>query len=192
MSQDKYNNYKKNFTRFFQRSRRLPSYAEMLSIFGFKSKNAVAKVVNKFIEEGLIAKDETGRLVAGPDMLGLKLIGNIQAGLPTDAEQQTGETVSLDEYLIEKKDKTYLLEVNGDSMIEAGINEGDLVVVEQGRAPKFGDIVIAEVDHEWTMKYYEKQAGRIVLKPANKNYPLIKPSGELKIGGVVKGVIRKY
>jgi len=77
-------------------------------------------------------------------------------------------------------------------MIEAGINEGDLVIVEQGRTPKVGEIVIAEVDHEWTMKYLEKEGGKMILKPANKNYPLIRPQGEMNIGGVVRGVVRKY
>ncbi|PIR93485.1 LexA family transcriptional repressor [Candidatus Falkowbacteria bacterium CG10_big_fil_rev_8_21_14_0_10_43_10] len=192
MSKENYQNYKKHFINFYQRSRRLPSYAEMLSIFNFQSKNAVAKVVAKFVDEGLVGKDETGRLIAGPDMFGVRLLGTVQAGLPTTAEQEVGEALSLDEYLIEKKDKTYLLEVTGDSMIEAGINEGDLVIVEQGRAPKVGDIVIAEVDHEWTMKFLEKENGRMILKPANKNYPIIRPQGEMNIGGVVKGVARKY
>ncbi|PIR92660.1 LexA family transcriptional repressor [Candidatus Falkowbacteria bacterium CG10_big_fil_rev_8_21_14_0_10_44_15] len=192
MSKENYQNYKQHFINFYQRSRRLPSYAEMLELFRFSSKNAVAKVVGKFVDEGLVTKDETGHLIAGPDMFGVRLLGNVQAGLPTTAEQVEGEAVSLDEYLIEKKDKTYLLEVTGDSMIEAGINEGDLVIVEQGRTPKPGDIVIAEVDHEWTMKYFVKENGRVILKPANKNYPLIRPQGELNIGGVVKGVVRKY
>ena len=192
MSKEKYDYYKKNFITFYQKSRRLPSYAEMLELFHFSSKNAVSKVVSKFVEEDLVSKDENGRLIAGPDMFGVRLIGNIQAGLPTDAEQEIGESLSIDEYLIEQRDKTYLLEVNGDSMIEAGINEGDLVIVEQGRTPKIGDIVIADVDNEWTMKYFEKEKGKTILKPANKNYPIIRPVGELKIGGVVKGVVRKY
>ena len=164
----------------------------LASCGGGLPKNAVAKVVAKFVDEGLVGKDETGRLIAGPDMFGVRLLGTVQAGLPTTAEQEVGEALSLDEYLIEKKDKTYLLEVTGDSMIEAGINEGDLVIVEQGRAPKVGDIVIAEVDHEWTMKYLDKENNRMILKPANKNYPLIRPQGEMNIGGVVRGVIRKY
>jgi len=191
MSKENYQNYKKRFISFYRRTRRLPSYADMLSIFNFQSKNAVAKVVAKFIDEGLVGKDETGHLAAGPDMFGVRLIGAVQAGLPTTAEQEVGEALSLDEYLIEKKDKTYLLEVTGDSMIEAGINEGDLVVVEQGRAPKLGDIVIAEVDHEWTMKFLAKENSRMILKPANKNYPINKPQGEMNIGGVVRGVVRK-
>ena len=192
MSQEKYNNYRKHFINFFQKTRRLPSYTEMLDLFNFKSKNAVSKVIGKFVDDGLISKDESGHLIAGPDMLGIRLVGNIQAGLPTDATQEIGEALSLDEYLIEKKDRTYLLEVTGDSMIEAGINEGDLVVVEQKSTPKIGDIVIAEVDHEWTMKFLEKEKGKNVLRPANKNYSIIRPVGELKIGGVVKGVVRKY
>ena len=192
MSQDKYNQYKKSFISFYQKSRRLPTYAEMLALFNFSSKNAVAKVVGKFVDDELVGKDENGRLVAGPDMFGIRLVGNVQAGLPTSAEQEVGEALSLDEYLIEKRDKTYLLEVTGDSMIEAGINENDLVIVEQGKTPKVGDIVIAEVDNEWTMKYFEKEKSKVVLKPANKNYPIIRPIGELKIGGVVTGVVRKY
>jgi len=192
MSQEKYHQYKKNFIGFYQKARRLPSYAEMLELFHFHSKNAVAKVVSKFVDDGLVGKDENGRLIAGPDMFGVRLLGTVQAGLPTTAEQEVGESLSLDEYLIEKKDKTYLLEVTGDSMIEAGINEGDLVVVEQGRTPKISDIVIAEVDNEWTMKYFEKENGKVILKILNKNYPLIRPVGELKIGGVVTGVVRKY
>ena len=192
MSRDKYNIYKKSFISFYHKTRRLPSYAEMLELFHFSSKNAVSKVVAKFIDEELVSKDENGHLIAGYDMFGVRLVGSVQAGLPTDAQQEIGEALSLDEYLIEKKDKTYLLEVNGDSMIEAGINEGDLVIVEQGRTPKLGDVVIADVDNEWTMKYFEKEKGRAILKPANKNYPIIRPVGELKIGGVVKGVVRKY
>lgn len=192
MSQEKYSGYKKSFIGFYQNARRLPSYAEMLELFRFSSKNAVAKVVSKFIDDELVAKDENGRLVAGPDMFGVRLVGTVQAGLPTNATQEVGEALSLDEYLIEKKDRTYLLEVTGDSMIEAGIHESDLVVVEQGKTPRTGDIVIAEVDSEWTMKYFEKDKGKVVLKPANKNYPVIRPVGELKIGGVVTGVVRKY
>ncbi len=192
MSQEKYNYYKKNFVSFYQKTRRLPSYAEMLELFHFHSKNAVAKVVSKFVDEGLVTKDESGHLIAGPDMFGVRLIGSVQAGLPTSAEQEVGEALSLDDYLIKNKERTYLLEVSGDSMIEAGINEGDLVIVEQGREPKLGEIVIAEVDHEWTMKYYEKNKNKIILRPANKNYSDIIPSQELKIGGVVTGVIRKY
>ena len=77
-------------------------------------------------------------------------------------------------------------------MIEAGIQEGDLVLVERGRQPKHRDIVIAQVDNEWTMKYYEKSGKDTRLVAANKKYPPIVPKKELIIGGVIIAVIRKY
>ncbi|MFZ5390876.1 MAG: LexA family protein, partial [Patescibacteria group bacterium] len=79
-----------------------------------------------------------------------------------------------------------------DSMIEAGIQPDDQVIVERGRTPKNGDIVVAEVDNEWTLKYFDKQNGQTKLLPANKNYQPIIPRQELKIGGVVTAVVRKY
>ena len=77
-------------------------------------------------------------------------------------------------------------------MIDEGIKEGDLVLVERGRQPAHGDIVIAQVDGDWTMKYYEKKGGKVVLRAANKKYPLIEPKRELIIGGVVIANVRKY
>ncbi len=100
--------------------------------------------------------------------------------------------MSMDEYLITRPEASYLLQVSGDSMIGAGIVEGDLVIVEKGREPKSGDIVIAEVDGEWTMKYFWKQGKAVVLEAANPKYPRIRPKTELKLGGVVTAVIRKY
>ncbi|MDD5101338.1 MAG: S24 family peptidase, partial [Syntrophales bacterium] len=70
--------------------------------------------------------------------------------------------------------------------------EGDLVIVERGREPKGGDIVIAEVDGEWTMKHFRREGKTVVLEAANPKYPPIRPREELKLGGVVTAVIRKY
>jgi SOS-response transcriptional repressor LexA len=98
----------------------------------------------------------------------------------------------MDEYLITRPEASYLLQVSGDSMSGAGIMEGDLVVVEKGREPKGGDVVIAEVDGEWTMKYFRKQGKEVVLEAANPKYPPIRPRQELKLGGIVTAVIRKY
>jgi len=98
----------------------------------------------------------------------------------------------MDEYLITRPEASFLLQVNGDSMNGAGIMEGDLVVVERGRDPKGGDIVVAEVDGEWTMKHFRREGKAVVLEAANPRYPPIRPKEELKIGGVVTAVIRKY
>jgi len=77
-------------------------------------------------------------------------------------------------------------------MSGAGILPGDMVIVDKGQTPKSGDIVIAQVDGEWTMKYLRKRGDSITLVPANPKYQPIKPKNELKISGVVTAVVRKY
>ena len=102
------------------------------------------------------------------------------------------DIISLDEYLITRPDSSFLLTVSGDSMIGEGIKAGDLVIVERGREPKSGDVILAEVDGEWTMKYFRRQGKEIVLEAANPQYPPIRPKSELRVGGVISAVIRKY
>ncbi len=186
------NNYKDKIIRFYKETKRMPSYAEIMKLLGFRSKNAVYKLVNKLVGEGMLDKDSSGRLVPNKLFGEVPLLGLVEAGFPTAAEEELVDTMSIDEYLIEHKEATYMLEVKGDSMIDAGIQEGDLVIAERGREPRIGDIVIAEVDGGWTMKYYRKTAGKVWLEPANKAYPPIHPEQDLKIAAVVKGVIRKY
>jgi len=151
--------------------------ARSWALAGFKSKNAVHKLVGKLIELGVVAKDTTGRLI--PKRLGtaLPVLGVVAAGWPSPAEEELLDTMTLDEYLIQNKEATYLLQVKGDSMIEAGIMPGDHVLVERGAEPKDGDIVIAEVDGSWTMKFFRKRGSRVVLVPGNKKY---KPSPQKK------------
>jgi len=85
-----------------------------------------------------------------------------------------------------------MLTVSGDSMMEAGIHPGDIVLVERGSQPKSGDIVVAQVDGEWTLKYFRKDRRRIILEPANRLYQPIYPRQSLIMGGIVRAVIRKY
>lgn len=187
-----FTNYKNKILDFYTGNKRMPSYAEIMKLVGFKSKNAVYKLVQRLIEEGVVSKDSSGRLVPNKIMGEVPLLGLVEAGFPTIAEESALDSMNLDNYLIEKKDSSYLLEVKGDSMIDAGIQEGDLVIAEKGREPKIGDIVIAEVDGGWTMKYYRKKDGKVYLQPANSKYKLIYPTESLNIAAVVKGVIRKY
>jgi repressor LexA len=100
--------------------------------------------------------------------------------------------MSLDEWLITKKEATYMLKVKGESMLGAGIQPGDFVLVERGAEPRVGDIVIAEVDGEYTMKYYRRKGNKIYLEASNDKYQDIYPKEELKIPAVVRAVIRKY
>jgi repressor LexA len=177
---------------FFRDHRRIPSYAEMINLFDVKSKSVVHFWINKLIEAGILEKDQKGHLAFTKNAFGIPMIGSVQAGFPFPAEEELRDVISLDEYLITRPDASFLLKVTGDSMIGEGIREGDLVIVEKGREPKNGDIVIAEVDGEWTMKYFIRKGKTIVLEAANPKYPPIKPRSELRLGGVVTAVIRKY
>ena len=193
MSNEKYSTYRDKILVFYRKNRRMPGYKEIMSLVGFKSKNAVYKLINKLVDDGIVDKDSNGKLTPMKIFGEVPLLGLVEAGIPTTVDQDNSESLSLDEYLIGgNKNSTYLLEVKGDSMIDEGIREGDLVLVERRGDPKDGDIVIAEVDGGWTMKYFKKKGSIVYLKPANKNYSPIYPSYDLKVAAIVRGVIRKY
>lgn len=178
---------------FHAKHERLPSYDEMQTVLGYRSKGGVSTLMPHLLKRNILKKDITGRLIQGALLKsGLRVLGSIQAGFPSSAEEELIDTLSLDEYLIKHPTASYLLKVTGDSMIDEGIKEGDLVIVERGREPKNGDIVVAQVDGDWTMKFYEKNKNTVVLRPANKKYPLIYPKHELVIGGIVIANVRKY
>ncbi|OGH55934.1 MAG: repressor LexA [Candidatus Lindowbacteria bacterium RIFCSPLOWO2_12_FULL_62_27] len=177
---------------FYCRNGRMPSYSEIGVLLGIKSKNAVSKVVDRLQKLGAVARDRRGRILPRSIARPLRVLGTVEAGFPSPAEEELVDTLSLDDFLVKNRQASFLLKVSGDSMSGAGIIAGDLVIVDRSRTPKNGDIVIAEVDGEWTMKYLKKTAAGVVLVPANPNYKPIKPKTELKVAGVVTAVVRKY
>lgn len=178
--------------RFYGSHKRMPTYAEMATLFGFKSKNAVAKVVDKLVEAGVVVKDHLGRLAPTSLFGEVKMLGLIEAGLPAAHEEETLDTTTLDEWLIRDREASYILRVKGDSMEDAGIIEGDFVLVERTEKVKIGDIVVAEVDGSWTLKYLRQNARGYYLEPGNKKYRNIYPENDMKVGAVVRSVIRRY
>jgi len=194
------NPYQVKLESFYERNKRMPTYSEMLKLFDFKSKNAVFKIVNKLIEAGLVAKDHLGRLIPTKSFGEVPMLGFVTAGFPATVEEELADTVNLDDLLIKNKGLTYMLEVDGDSMIDAHIEKGDMVLVEKTNQAKDGQIVIAEVDGEFTMKYFRRSteltAGKMVekvwLEPANRNYKPIYPTHSLNVVAVLKAVVRKY
>jgi len=178
---------------FYTSRKRLPSYTEMQSLFGYSSKGGVSVLVSHLLKRGVLKRDSKGKFMPASILEGgIKLLGTVQAGFPSPAEEELIDTLSLDEFLIKNPQASYLVKVTGDSMIDAGIMPDDLVIVDRGRQPRHGDIVIAEVDGAWTMKYYEKRGAKVLLRAANKKYPPIEPKAELVIGGVVVANVRKY
>jgi len=177
---------------FYQSKHRMPSFSEMGELTGIRSKGAVSKFINKLIQNNVLEKDEKGKLIPKSIAAAARVLGTVEAGFPSPAEEELADTMSLDDFLIQNPQATFLLKVSGDSMSGAGILPGDMVIVDKGQSPKSGDIVIAEVDGEWTMKYLRKRGSDVALIPANPKYKPIKPLRELKIAGVVTAVVRKY
>lgn len=184
--------YKQKILSFYSAHKRMPVYREMMYILGLKSKNSIHKLVQKLIDEGVVERDSSHRLLPKKLLGEVPVLGLVKAGFPSPAEEQTFDSMNIDEFLIKNKESSYLLEVDGDSMIDAHIAPGDLVIAERSNVARDGDIVIAEVDGEWTMKYFRQKLGRVWLEPANKKYKPIYPTDELRITAVVKGIIRKY
>jgi SOS regulatory protein LexA len=183
---------KNRIASFYKANKRMPTYAEIMILCDFKSKNAVYRLVEKLSEESFLSKDGTGKLVPKNIFGEVRMLGIVEAGFPTAAEEDTSDMMSLDEYLIDNREATYMLKVKGDSMIDAAIREGDMVLVERTQNYKPGDIVIAEVDGAWTMKYLRKQGNYFFLEAANKKYKPILPKEDLRIAAVVRAVIRKF
>jgi repressor LexA len=184
--------YFSSIVAFFEKHHRLPSYQEIMKLTGFKSKNAVYRLIERLIAAELLIRDQAGKIVPGRRFLTVPLLGTVEAGWPSPAEEELVDTIGLEEWLIKNRESTFMLKVSGDSMIDAGIRPGDMLLVERGRTPKNGDVVVAEVDTQWTLKYFEKHGNQVVLMPANKKYNPIIPKDELNIAAVVTAVIRKY
>jgi repressor LexA len=178
---------------FHRAEGRVPSYAEMMQLFGYKSRNAVHWLMRKLEAYGYARRSGPRRIVFTDKLIGnVRVLGKVEAGFPSPAEEELVDILSLDEFLIAKPEATFMLTVSGDSMIEAGIQPGDIVLVEKGRTPKKNDIVVAQVDGEWTLKYFVRDRKGVRLEPANSKYKPIIPQQSLQIGGVVTAVIRKY
>jgi repressor LexA len=177
---------------FYTRHKRMPGYQELLKLTGFNSKNAVYKLINRLVDAGVIEKDSNGRITPGVSLRGARLLGVVEAGFPSPAEEELLDVMDFDEYLTPNKEASYILKVKGDSMIDAGIQEGDMVVVERRQTYKPGQIVIASVDGEYTMKYLRKERDKFYLEPANEKFKPIYPREKLTIEAVVTAVVRKY
>lgn len=178
---------------YIRRTGHAPTLAELCTLFNVRSKNTASVMAKKFVAAGVLGRTPTGRLTAPRQHAAhaLRLLGSVAAGFPSPAEEALLDTMSLDEYLVGRPEATFMLKVEGDSMIEAGILPGDTVLVERGRMPRNGDIVIACVDGAWTMKFFYRDARGVRLEPANKKYTTIRPSTNLAVEGVVSGVVRK-
>jgi len=118
---------------------------------------------------------------------------SVSAGFPSPADDFWDKSLNLHEYLISKPEATYLVRVSGDSMIGAGINNSDILIVDRSLNPKNNSIVVAAVDGEFTVKRFKNVNNQVHLVPENKKYPVLKVNGydDFEVFGVVTGVVRR-
>jgi repressor LexA len=176
----------------YAQHRVLPPYAAMGRLLGLRSKSSVAALVLRFKGQRFLESAPDRRLRPGPRFFERAFAESVRAGFPSPADDALHDSLSIDEYLVEHPSRTVLIKVTGDSMSDAGIHPGDIALVERQTEAKVGDMVVAIVDGDFTLKYLAQEKGRPVLRAANPAYPVIRPLGELEIFGVVVGLIRKY
>lgn len=178
---------------YYAEHKTLPSFAMIATLLGFKSKNAVTALVARLKLQNYLESAPDKRLKPGARFFERILAESaVQAGLPSAATGDRHDALSIDDYLVERPSQTVLITVRGDSMIDAGIMPDDVVVVEKRQMANVGDMVVAIVDNEFTLKTLGREKNAFVLYPANKAYPTIRPQGRLEIFGVVVGQFRKY
>ena len=175
-----------------------PTVREVQAAFGFRSVESARAQLEVLVRDGVLTKTRgkarsyrlaaQGRPVRTPRLV--PLLGRVQAGPLQAAIQEAEGFVAVDAR--PHDGELFALRVRGESMTGAGILPGDMVIVDRARTPQSGDIVIAEVDGQWTMKYLKKRGEAVALIAANPNYQPVRPKRELKIAGVVTAVVRKY
>ena len=177
---------------YYARHRVLPSYSRIGDLLGFSSKASVAKLAGRLQAAGYLEFTADRRLKPGHRFFERPVAGSkVAAGSPAAVADDLQDDVAIDQDLVRHPSRTVLVTVKGDSMIDAGLLPGDKLVVERRHTAAEGDIVVAIVDNESTIKRLVKERGRFILKPENKAYPVLRPK-ELEIFGVVVGSFRKY
>lgn len=175
-----------------------PSQREIQKEFGFASRNAVPKHLSALAKKGLLHRSNgLARSVhlkakkSAPSFLTIPLLGAIPAGFAEVATEEQETSIALDSTIFPtlSRSSLFALRVRGDSMIDAAIMDGDIVILEQTAAFP-GDIVAALIDGESTLKRLIFRNGQNFLRAENKNYPDLLPLEELLIQGVFRGLVR--
>ena len=174
-----------------------PSYEEIRKAFRFRSYNSVQKYLKRLEEKGCIRSPWGNRKRAlelvdpGPTQRTVPLLGRVAAGRPIEAIQNP-DTVEVPEALLRGEDH-FALRVVGDSMVDDGIREGDIVIVKRQRDARNGQTVIALIGDDATIKQYHRRGPKVELRPANPRMrPLFVDEADIQIQGVVIGLIRRF
>jgi repressor LexA len=177
---------------YYATHRAMPSFGALGKLVGV-SVSTVADAVTKLKLHGYLRASETGRLQPGKRFFERQLLGPVQAGQPAAAPELQSEGLLIDEYLIDAPTRTFLLTVRGESMRDAGLLPGDTVVVKRGAIPAVGDIVVAMLRGDMTVKQLaQEEGGAPYLKARNPEFEDIYPADDCEVVGVVVGQFRRY
>lgn len=184
-----------------------PTFREIARHFGFSSLSTVAQHIRLLRKKGALSADSgkkrslriaipslsENRSPAGRTVVDIPIYGSVPAGFPRERFQEARGCVSIDIETLGFKptQRTFALEVRGDSMIGRHILEGDIVILEHGLVPRPGDVVAALIDNESTLKTFVIENGKPCLKSENPRYPKLIPADELVIQGVMVALIRR-
>jgi len=180
----------------------MPSVRDLMRGLNYKSPRSAAVILQKFTEKGVLIKKHDGSFQLNEfdifenfgtreQTLNIPLLGSVACGLPIFAEENVEAHIPVSIKILKKGHKYFLLRAKGDSMNDAGINHGDLVLIRQQEHAQNGDQVVALIDDEATIKEYHYNGSLVVLKPRSKNskYQPIILTNEFRIQGIVEAVI---
>ncbi|MES2501806.1 MAG: S24 family peptidase [Pseudomonadota bacterium] len=178
---------------YFASYRSLPSYSYMQQLLNVRSKDTINKLIARLKLMGFLDIAPDNKLSPGKRFFERHIShATVQAGALTSTYAEGGDYISIDEQLVKKPSITELVPVKGDSMKDLGIMHGDTVVVQKRPIAYEGDIVVAIIDNEFTIKTLGKENGKYVLIPANLDFEVIRPKELFEIYGVVVGQFRGY
>lgn len=177
---------------YYARWRCIPAYGKLCRILHLASRSAVGKVLERLRLQGFLERTPDGDWVPARRFFERFVAGQaVQAGEPAPDTDAGLTTLLLDDLLVQTPSRTLLLTVRGDSMSGANIFEGDVVIVERQASALPGEIVVAAVDGELTVKRLDRDAEGWLLRPENPAYPVLRPAGTLTLVGVVTGLARR-
>lgn len=178
---------------YYAESGVLPSFSGIASLVGLKTTSAVSAMVGRLKEAGFLVSMPDKRLAPGPRFNERPEVAETaRAGIPEAIVDVTSNPILIDRLLVDQPSRTVIITIRGDSMIEAGLIDGDKIIVKRGAVTKVGDIVVAVVDGEFTVKYLAKDLRGFYLKPGNPAFDDIRPQNELELFGRVTGCFRVY
>ncbi len=177
---------------YYKEHQKLPTYEDMRHLFGCKSKSTAFYAINKLVSAGFLKK-KGQKLIPGPHFMSLPYYKSVRAGFPSPAEEEASDRMSLDEYLIDQPNSTFFLKVKEDSMSQAGIFAGDIVIVERSKGAYLNQMVVVNLEGQMVVKTLKQAQGQFILESAHPDYPNLPLEDYIHHGmmGVVKGVVRK-